>query len=209
MHTLEQEFQTHADLPYAKWQENYMRNHFPFIGVRQPIRKKIQKPFISSATKQDISTLWNKREREFQYVAIDILSHLPLEQDDLPLIEWLITHKSWWDTVDVLASKIAGSFFKQFPDLIPHTNTWTSNLWLKRSQLIFQLRYKDKTNAPLLFSYCSHHAQDPSPWIQRAIAWALREYSKTNREEVIQFLQTQTFSKLVLREAIFKKNDVK
>ncbi len=181
-----------------------MRHKFSFFGVRQPIRKKIQRPFLQEATKKDISFLWKKKEREYQYVAIDLLIRSSLEKADLELLEWLIATKSWWDSVDILASNIAGKFFLQFPNLLDETKRWSTheNMWLRRSSLIFQLRYKEKTDEKRLFSYCHTLLKEKDPFIQRAIGWALREYSKIAPGQVKKMLTKDAFSPLAAREAM-------
>ena len=60
----------------------YMKNHFPFFGIPSPKRKEIQKSWILNIPKNLTSSqrwelmyaLWEKEEREFQYVAIDWLN---------------------------------------------------------------------------------------------------------------------------------------
>jgi 3-methyladenine DNA glycosylase AlkD len=201
----------HSDNAFAAGQKAYMRHRFSFLGLRQPIRKKIQRPFLQEATKKDIPILWEKEEREYQYIAIDLLIRSTLEEKDFELLEWLITTKSWWDSVDILASNVGGKFFLQFPNLLEQTERWSTheNMWLRRSSLIFQLRYKEKTDETRLFSYCQALSKEKEFFIQKAIGWALREYSKTAPERVRRFCNKQTFSRLIVREALqYIKNNV-
>jgi len=194
----------HKDASFARWQEAYMRHQFAFLGIRQPVRKKLQKDFVKKSRKQDVLALWKKKDREFQYVAIDILLQQKREEEDLLILENLITTKSWWDTVDLLATNLCGKLFKNSPHLIDQTRRWMegANMWLRRSSLLFQLRYKNETDEALLFEYCRSCAGDPDPFIQRAIAWALREYSKSSPSKVLDFVEKSTFSTLVQREAL-------
>jgi len=205
---LESALLKHREPDFAAWQEAYMRQKFSFFGVRQPIRKKIQRPFLQKATKEDTSVLWKKKEREYQYIAIDLLIRSALEQTDLKLLEWLITTKSWWDSVDLLATNVAGNFFVQFPNLVDETLRWSTheNMWLRRSSLLFQLRYKEKTDEKRLFSYCERLAHEKEFFIQKAIGWALREYGKREPEKVEAFIKTHTFSPLTAREALRNSN---
>jgi len=192
-------FSQHAEPQFARWQERYMRNQFPFIGIRQPIRKKLQKPYLKSL---DITALWKLPEREWQYTAIDLLLTQQWKPEMLDLLECLITNKPWWDSVDVLASNACGKFFSAFPEYIDHTQKWIShpNLWLRRSALLFQLRYRNQTDQERLFSYCKTLSEDPEFFIQRAIAWALREYAKTDPSSVRSLLNNHSFSRLVSKE---------
>jgi 3-methyladenine DNA glycosylase AlkD len=195
-------FRDNQDPVFAAWQKAYMRNRFPFFGLRQPIRKRLQKPFLFP--KEEVLHVFGLDEREFQYTAIDLFIHHGVERRDLQLLEQLITSKSWWDTVDVIATNPAGHFFKKFPSLIGETENWlvSPNLWLRRSALLFQLRYKEHTDASRLFRYCTEAKKEKDLFIQRAIAWALREYSKTNSGEVLAFVQSNAFSPLIQREVL-------
>jgi 3-methyladenine DNA glycosylase AlkD len=127
-----------------------------------------------------------------------------LEVDDIVWIEKLIVTKSWWDTVDILATHLAGEYFKKHKnkiDLI--TNQWNNsdNIWLQRSSLLFQLKYKQNTNVFLLENYILNLKESNEFFIRKSIGWILREYSKTNPAWVIQFLQKNELSNLSVREA--------
>lgn len=205
MNSLETVFLTHKDPGFASWQEAYMRHKFSFLGIRQPIRKRLQAPLLKQLGKAYIRELWEKKEREFHYTAMDAYWIDAGKEEDLDLLQWLITTNSWWDTVDVLASKHCGMYFKQFPHQIEITKKWVKspNLWLRRSALLFQLRYKASTDFSRLSEYCLILAQETDPFIQRAIGWALREYGKTEPHGVMNFINQQgnLFSHLTQREA--------
>ena len=127
-----------------------------------------------------------------------------LEVDDIVWIEKLIVTKSWWDTVDILATHLAGEYFKKHKnkiDLI--TNQWNNsdNIWLQRSSLLFQLKYKQNTNVFLLENYILNLKESKEFFIRKSVGWILREYSKTNPAWVIQFLKKNELSNLSVREA--------
>src|SRR5690606_8101429 len=95
--------------------------------------------------------------REFQYVVVDYLvkNKRHLINRHINLLEYLITTKSWWDTVDAIASYLVGTVFQRYPELIDsHGTRWlqSDNIWLNRTMIIFQLKYKDRTYEKLLFS---------------------------------------------------------
>lgn len=206
MNALVDLFFANKDPAFAAWQEAYMRHQFPFLGIRKSIQKRLQAPFLQNFKKEEITTLWKMEEREFQYTAMDLwLFHTPA-QADLPLLEMMICTKPWWDTVDIIASKLCGKYFQCFTEKIPITKAWIvhDNLWLRRASLLFQLGYKEKTDSTLLFEYCRLCAQDTNEFIKRAIGWALREFGKTAPEKVLKFLNKEgsIFSALTLREAL-------
>lgn len=100
--------------------------------------------------------LFAEEEREFQYVAIDLLSRYGKKQlsEAIKVYEQLIVTKSWWDTVDGLAGTVVSNHFKLYPELIPTYNeAWINgdNIWLARTAILFQLKYKEETDVALLF----------------------------------------------------------
>lgn len=121
------------------------------------------------------------------------------------MMEFCLTHKSWWDSVDHIASEWLGSYFKQFPEKIAAvTGKWnrSDNIWLQRSSIMFQKSYKKDTDTVLLASYILHCKDSDEFFIRKAIGWALREYSKTDPGWVKKFVQQQALSPLSKREAL-------
>lgn len=95
----------------------------------------------------------------------------------------------------MIASSLVGELFKIYPELIiPYTSKWikSSNMWLQRSAILFQLGYKEKTDKELLADLIIKANESENKdefFIRKAIGWALREYSKTNPEWVIEFIK--------------------
>ncbi|MEH7415956.1 DNA alkylation repair protein [Neobacillus drentensis] len=191
---------------------NYMKGHFPFLGIKSPLRKELEKQFFKETgllhepfNKELIEELWNKQEREYQYTALTYMekSLRKLQKSDLPFMEWLITTKSWWDTVDTIAPKPVGKIAEYFPEVINETiDGWAmhENMWLRRAAILFQLKYKEKTNESLLYQYIRKNAESKEFFIQKAIGWALREYSKTNSASVKEFIEGHKLAPLSVRE---------
>ncbi len=122
----------------------------------------------------------------------------------IDFLEELICTRSWWDSVDWLA-KLVGLHFKLYPALIqPVTERWVSsgNMWLQRVSMIFQLTYKEKTDAELMFGYIRRLAHSKEFFIQKGAGWALRQYSKTNPEAVAHFVENTQLAPLTKREAL-------
>ncbi|MCQ6280309.1 DNA alkylation repair protein [Bacillus sp. EB600] len=192
--------------------EKYMKNQFPFLGIKKPLRSELQKQFFKKTgvlnepfNHEFVLALWQKDEREYQYAALSYIekSLKKLQKQDLALMETLITTKSWWDTVDTLAAKPVGTIAQQFPEVIEeHFDKWITaeDIWLRRTALLFQLKYKQSTNEHLLYEYILKNAERKEFFIQKAIGWVLREYSKTNPASVKEFLQNHQVSRLSYRE---------
>jgi len=211
---LETAFQKHSNSIKASQMKKYMKNQFEFFGISSPLRREIVRNFLLKenlppvSSIQEITTeLWKKPEREFQYFAVELLTKYLkyIEPSFIYHFEFLITTKSWWDTVDSIAPNLVGKHFKNHPELIiPITNNWakSDNMWLQRASIIFQLKYKTMTDLHLLFEYITLLSDSKEFFIRKAIGWALREYSKTDPESVVKFVNSNKLSGLSTREAL-------
>lgn len=129
--------------------EKYMKNHFPFLGIKSPQRKQISNEFFkhSGLLKEPIQPdfvreLWDMPEREYQYIALDYIekSLRKINKEHFPLFEMLLTTKSWWDTVDMIAQKPIGKIALDHPEIIQEKiDNWSTdeNMWLRRTSIIF------------------------------------------------------------------------
>lgn len=206
--------QQHADETRAAGASKYMKNQSAFFGVPSPLRKEILKNFIQRyglPSPESLESLsqhcWQHPKREMQYCCMEIIYRLKrkLTPDDIPLFEQLILTKSWWDTVDFIAPNLAGMVMLSNPEIVPHTiSRWQqhNNMWLRRSAVLHQLKFKKNTNQELLFSVCASLAHEKEFFIRKAIGWALREYAKTNPEPVKEFVSRVSLSPLSQREAL-------
>ncbi len=191
----------------------YMKYNFIFYGLYSSFRREIQHKFIADyglPTIEDlqevIQCLFKFPHRENQYFAIELADKSIREMDAsfIDTIEYMIVNKSWWDTVDFVASSIAGKFLKSYSGFVPSkTDTWskTDNLWLNRTTILFQLKYKDLTDTQLLARYIEAHQTSNEFFIRKAIGWSLRQYSKTNKNWVKEFVASHILSGLSVREA--------
>ncbi|MDF2671130.1 MAG: alkylation repair protein [Paenibacillus sp.] len=194
--------------------KRYMRDQFEFLGIPNPQSKVVTARFLKQHGVPDqtqleevVSRLWELPQREYQYYAINLLvrtvKHAP--QERLQLVERLIVSKSWWDTVDALASNVIGPLLSKYPELIEaSTSSWIhcENIWLQRTAILFQLKYKNKTDTRLLAAMIEECLDSKEFFLQKAIGWALREYSKTDPEMVRSFVESHPLASLSKREAL-------
>lgn len=121
------------------------------------------------------------------------------------MIEKLITTNSWWDCEDSIAKNILGQYLLKHPneifDVIERFSN-SNSIWLNRSAIVFQLGYKKNTNFDLLKSECEKHKTSKKFFIQKAIGWALREYLKTNPEQVKNYVNSSNLKPLRQKEAL-------
>ena len=195
--------------------EKYMKNKFVFLGIKTEQRRTIFKTKylaheieIKSNFRNIAWELFNMKEREFHICAIDLLVKEFKKNytvEDIYLIEKLIITNSWWDSVDTIAKYLLGGYLKQFPsetlNVIERFSN-SNNMWLNRSALLFQLSYKEKTNFELLKSECEKHKHSNEFFIQKAIGWALRDYSRFNPIGVKNFVLSTNLKPLSSREAL-------
>ena len=206
------EFEKSGNKEQAAKMAAYMQNKFPFLGLPKPVRALIQKDFLKAEKKKNkidwnfVFDLYKKEEREFQYLAIDYLIALRsnLIKKDLKFIEKLIVTKSWWDTVDAL-DMLVGLLITKYPELITKIDAYSgsNNIWLKRTLIDCQLTFKEKTDTELLARAILSNLGSGEFFINKAIGWSLREYAKTNKKWVRNFIakHRDKMAKLSIREA--------
>jgi 3-methyladenine DNA glycosylase AlkD len=204
-----------ADPVRAASMRAYMRDQFPFLGLPTPARRALSRQVLSGVPPADEDELraialacWDLPEREYQYFACDLLSRHAARCTPgiLPTAEALITTKSWWDTVDALAADVVGAIVLAYPAAVSTMDSWlgSDNLWLTRTALLHQLRYKERTDTDRLFRYCVARAGHRDFFIRKAIGWALRQYAWTDPEPVRGFVAAHrdALSPLSVREAL-------
>lgn len=213
--SLEEAFEFYEDKANALAMAKYMKGRFQFYGIKSPLRKEIQKEWASehysilsiTDKKEVIQKFYRLDKREFHYVAIDLLNTLPkkaVKAEDITFVEEMLVTNTWWDSLDSISSNYLGKLFMLHPDvrekyLIKWRNS--DNFWLNRACLLFQLKYKEKTNFSLLTELIEEFNFNKEFFIQKAIGWSLREYSKTNPTAVRDYLANGHIKGLALREA--------
>jgi len=207
-------FEENGNPEIAAAQSKYMRHKFKFYGLKSPERRLIGKTVFQKLgwpTTEQLPELlalaWKDDYRDWQLLGLDLAArHIKkVDRPFIHLLEKLIITKSWWDTVDMLATKLVAHHFQRFPDMIPeYPNKWmgSENIWLQRSAIIFQLKYRDKTDIELLFDYILRLKDSKEFFIQKAAGWALREYSKKNWEVVLDFIENNELAPLTKREGL-------
>ena len=190
-----------------------MREHFPFLGLPRKTRDEVDRTIEIAGDVLEIArACWKLPEREYQYFAMKLLRRhaKKLEAPAIAVVEELIATKSWWDTVDELASNVVGPLVTRHPALKKTMDAWakSENLWLARSAILHQLKYRDKTDATRLFRYCAARAGEKDFFMRKAIGWALRVYSATDPEAVRAFVaEHPKLSALSAKEALRKIAD--
>ena len=133
-------------------------------------------------------------KREYQYVGLDLGKRYKeyFTPASILFIQKLITTKFWGDTVDTVASHMAGTIVFNYPETVTIMDEWINheNMWIRRTAILHQLNFKDRTDLKRLFDYCKKRMNEPDFFIRKAIGWALRQYSYVDASAVIQFVKT-------------------
>lgn len=209
---LYEEMIQHKNEEQARQMSKYMLNKFEYIGIKTPERRKIFKNFFKEYKNEEkidwefVNKCWENKYREFQYIAADYLKNMKdkLTRDDIPKLKQLILKKSWWDTIDNLDMTIGALALKD-SNVNKILLEWSidENIWLRRIAIDHQLLRKEKTNTELLEKILKNNLGQAEFFINKAIGWALRDYSKTNPEWVKNFIEKnkEKMAKLSIREA--------
>ncbi|SDK23831.1 DNA alkylation repair protein [Streptomyces indicus] len=205
----------HADPRNAESMTAYMKGVVPFLGIPSTERRALSKSVLEGLPRPDEADCaavalraWQLPEREYHYFAVDYLRrHVKrCSSGFLPVARHLITTVSWWDTVDALAAHVVGGLVAADPALRGAMDAWIEDddLWVARTALLHQLRYKDATDTERLFAYCLRQAGHPDFFIRKAIGWCLREYAKTDAQAVRDFVTRHEarLAPLSVREAL-------
>jgi 3-methyladenine DNA glycosylase AlkD len=192
----------------------YMRDQFPFLGLTSAVRRAQARRALAglpAPAEADLSEVaracWARDEREFQHFACDYLTaHVKVPGPAfLDTTAELITTRSWWDTVDPLATRVVAGLVSRHPALTARMDEWSeaANMWQVRTAILHQLHYRSATDTDRLFGYCARQATHRDFFVRKAIGWALRQHARTDPGAVRAFLtaHADTLSPLSIREA--------
>ena len=209
---IKDKFEQIEDKNKAESMEKYMRNQFRFYGVPSPKRREVYKEFIKEEKMNKtidwdfLDKCYKDEHREFQYLVLDYLIALNtyLTYEDIPKITNYIKAKQWWDTIDFL-NKIIGNIGLRDSRVNSLLLKWSEDedIWVRRLAINHQLGRKEKTNIALLEEIITNNFGSDEFFINKAIGWSLRDYSKVNPEWVRVFINRyfDEMSNLSIREA--------
>nr|WP_315476018.1 DNA alkylation repair protein [uncultured Undibacterium sp.] len=213
-HRIQTTFIAQANRENASAMRSYMRDQFDFLGIKTPLRRALIKDlgkvdFDLTDLEQLVRALWLLPEREYQHAAIDLLTthKRKLGLSQLGLLLSLAQEKSWWDSVDGLASVTNDILFAsraQDSQLQMDKAVMHPNMWVRRIAMIHQLGWRLETDQARLFNYAQELAHEEDFFIRKAIGWALRDYARWKPEAVREFVDAHraNLSNLTVREAL-------
>ena len=202
----------------AKQQQTYMKSEMPYFGLSVPRCRRIahevlrdDPPHNSEEWVSSIQLVWRKAtHREERYVAIELLLHKKfahwLVPDQLPVLKEMVVTGAWWDYVDALATRGAGTMLvNESVQTKRILYKWAKdqNIWKRRVAILAQLKSKTNTDVDLLSKCIKPSIGHSEFFLRKGIGWALREYSKTDPDWVKEFVEKHPdLSDLSQREAL-------
>lgn len=216
---LKTSFESAADPERAAGQQAYLKSSMPHYGIQMPeIRRLCKAAFAAnplSSRAAWVATIeslwWNAQRREERYAALELLGARPYQgyRDAklLSLMETLIVSGAWWDYVDQIAINQVGPLLRDYPVVIrPQLLEWSvgDDIWLRRSAILAQLKFKKDTDWPLLQRFIKPSRESSEFFLRKGIGWALREYSKTEPDRVLDYVRSnqRELSGLTKREGL-------
>ena len=192
---LKKNFEKRANEDNAIQMAKYLRNQFVFYGLKSPARRDAYHQILKDEKKQIdwdlLDQAWNDKHREMQYFVCDYLLAMEkyVSYDDLFKIEHYVRTKQWWDTIDSLM-KLYGYVGLKDQRVDQLMLDWSKDpdKWVRRVAIEHQLLRKDKMNTALLSQILENNLESDEFFINKAIGWALRDYSKTNPEWLSDFI---------------------
>ncbi|WP_425539339.1 DNA alkylation repair protein [Microaceticoccus formicicus] len=209
---IKKRFELNKNPDIAVQMEAYMRYKFKFYGIKTPERRALYKEFLKGELKNKVvdweflESCYEDEHREFQYLVTDYLHKMQryLVYDDAPKILGFAKRKQWWDTIDNFNRIIGriGLVDTRINQLMLELSL-DEDFWLRRIAIDHQLSRKDKTDTELLEEILINNLGSDEFFINKAIGWSLRDYSKTNPEWVRGFLNKyrSKMDKLSIAEA--------
>lgn len=208
-----------ADPERGPVMQAYMKSEMPFLGIGANDRRSVVKEILAAHESMapeswaaTVSALWEGADyREERYAALDLLENRTyrdaLTTERLPLLEQLIVNGAWWDYVDRIAAHPLGTILARDPEpTAAQMRAWAlgANPWKRRSAILCQLRRGARTDRKLLYDCIRPSMNEPDFFLRKAIGWALRQYARSEPEEVARFVSAHAheLSPLSRREAL-------
>ncbi len=204
-----------ADPVRAEKQQRYMKSSMPFYGVPMPEVRKICcvlfKAYVPASndeyrviTRELFDTATH---REQWYAALFYAENKKyIKPENIDIYLHLIRESRWWDLVDGVAASLVGGALRMHEERPRLLKEWIrdENMWVRRTALLAQLKYKEYTDFELLKELIISVAHEKVFFIRKVIGWVLREYSKTDPIMVKRFIadNRKQLSALSIKEGL-------
>lgn len=208
-----------ADPARAPGMQAYMKSAMPYLGVSAVPMRAICKALFagltwsdSAAWQADVFAIWRGAEfREERYAALELTGVRAASQFQrlaaLPMYEEMIVTGAWWDYVDWIAGqRLLAILQAEGAPMKREMLGWArgGDMWKARSAILCQLHAKAETDVNFLYACIEPSLGSKEFFLRKAIGWALRQYARTDPEEVRRYVAAHAdrLSPLSRREAL-------
>ncbi|KIC42062.1 DNA alkylation repair protein [Ruegeria sp. ANG-R] len=198
------QIKAHADPDRAEQVAAYHKVDRPYLGVPNPVLNDLTKAWRRELDVADRITvadgLWQTNIHEARVAAAKLLTQARIRPDDAVwdlLQSWLPDFDAW--AVADHACMAMQKRLSAAPQRLDQVERWTGSghMWTKRAALVATLPWT-KQNHPKpeellcrdrILGWAAGYVPDRDWFIQKAIAWWLRELSKHDPKRVLEFLE--------------------
>lgn len=195
-----------ANPDYAAYAAAYHKADRPYLGIKVPVVEAMADEWRAACSLDDRLTLaaalWDTNIHEARVAAAKLLTQARIKPDDgaaWDLIQTWVPQFDAWAIADH-ACIAAQKRITADPSRIEAVEGWTTseNMWQRRAALVATLPFT-KQNFPKPFEldirdrvlgWAATYADDRDWFIQKAIAWWLRDLSKHDAARALAFLET-------------------
>lgn len=186
---LRAELKKNADKTYNFNQ--FFKTPIKAYGVRYPVLRKLAKKHCPEIVDEKLcEALWKSGMHEEAVVAIAWAKHKKIATVEL-MKHWLDSFASNWSQVDDICLSVLGPMLEKDPSLVPVVKSWTSSksLWTRRaSAAAFVVPGRHGKYLDHIFDVSKKLMHDKEDLVQKGYGWALKEASRKNKKEVLNFV---------------------
>ena len=194
-----------ADAAKSADMERYHKAERPYLGVANPVIDACAKDWRKSLdldARLDLAAgLWKTNIHEARIAAAKLLTQARIRPDDSRA--WTLI-RDWVPDFDAWAiadhASIAGQKRLVWdPSRLDDVEPWTrsDHMWTRRAALVMTLPWTKKRNLKpdeiaqreRILGWAASYVSDPEWFIQKSVAWWLRELSKRDPDRVRDFLK--------------------
>ncbi len=216
---LQTRFAEAGDFDTARYQQSYMKTDMPFWGVKTPQTRKIVSFLIKESPIESpeewvslMDFIWtNASRREEWYASIELFNHAKFRKwilsEHVEFVEKMVVDGAWWEIVDPIATHGVNQMLINQPlETSAILRDWaqSTNIWKRRTAILTQLLSKEKMDWNMQLEIMEHSLAEKEFFLQKAIGWVLRQYSRTNPQRVEDYVSQneQRLSPLAKREGM-------
>jgi len=198
------ELKSRANAQKAEEMARYHKVQRPYLGIANPeldaLSKRIRAEVDLDTRLAIASDLWTSNIHEARVLAAKLLTQARIRPDDTPawdLIQSWVPEFDAWAVADH-ACMAGQKRLVWVPARLDHVEPWTqsAHLWTKRAALVITLPWtKQRHPKPAeldarerILGWAAGYVSDPEWFIQKAVAWWLRELSRRDPDRVRAFL---------------------